>query len=217
MIVKVCGMRDPDNMKGLQDLSGVHWMGMIFHASSPRSFNRAQLPAALRDSALERVGVFVNQPLEAVRATARNFGLQRLQLHGSESPAYCRELSREWPLIKAFRIDANVDWSQLAAYEDACTHFLFDTAGPQPGGNGQRFDWSLLSGYSGPTPFLLAGGIGPADATRLSAFRHPQWAGIDLNSGFEIRPGHKDLVQLQHFLQSWSSLRGALPSSTPTL
>ncbi|MBI1191571.1 MAG: phosphoribosylanthranilate isomerase [Bacteroidetes bacterium] len=216
MIVKVCGMRDPENIAGLQRLSGVQWMGMIFHAASPRAFNRAQLPAVLLDTAIQRVGVFVDQPLEAVRATARNFKLHRVQLHGSESPEYCRELCREWPLIKAFRVDAKVDWDRIAAYGDSCSHFLFDTAGPQPGGNGQRFDWSLLSGYSGPTPFLLAGGIGPGDASRLQAFQHPNWAGIDLNSGFEIRAGLKDLMQLEHFLHTWSTLRGVLPSTLQT-
>jgi len=216
VIVKVCGMRNPENMAGLQRLSGVHWMGMIFHAASPRWFNRAQLPAALQDTPLKRVGVFVDQPLQAVRATARNFGLHRLQMHGSESPAYCRELSGEWPLMKAFRIGSGMDWRLLDAYKDSCSHFLFDAAGPQPGGNGQPFDWNLLAGYTGATPFLLAGGIGPDDGSRLCEFRHPQWAGIDLNSGFEIRPGLKDLKQIEHFLQTWNASRSAFPSTTQT-
>jgi len=219
VIIKVCGMRDPENMLGLQQVPGVQWMGLIFHPASPRSFNRAHWPASLHSlpplSPLERVGVFVNQPLAAVRATARNFALDRLQLHGDESPDYCRELAAEWPLIKAFRPNQSIDWANVAAYGDCCTHLLFDTAGSQPGGNGQRFDWSVLQRYQGPAPFLLAGGLGPAALDALLAFQHPHWAGIDLNSGFEIRPGLKDLALLREFIRAFLEMRGASGPAVP--
>jgi phosphoribosylanthranilate isomerase len=235
VIIKVCGMRDPENMLGLQQVPGVQWMGLIFHPASPRSFNRAHWPASLHSSPhlspLERVGVFVNQPLAAVRATARNFALDRLQLHGDESLDYCRELAAEWPLIKAFRLtqrtdgvldqpvhhrpNQSIDWALLSAYGDCCTHLLFDTAGSQPGGNGQRFDWSLLQHYQGPAPFLLAGGLGPAALDALLEFQHPYWAGIDLNSGFEIRPGLKDLALLREFVRAFLEKRGAAGPAVP--
>ena len=254
MIIKVCGMRDPENMAALEGLNQVDWMGMIFHPASPRAVNRsaeilersfqnesdsaimrapdqsasgtsripdnpAPAPAdapdqsaihATDDSAipiskpLQRVGVFVNQPLEAVRATAREFKLDRLQLHGDETPAYCEELAREWPIIKVFRISSTFDPEILKPFEPHCTHFLFDTAGPQHGGNGIAFDWTLLDRYTGKTPFLLAGGIGPVDAERIASLHHPSLAGLDLNSGFEIKPGLKNIPLLSQFLHQLS-------------
>ncbi len=223
MIVKVCGMRDPDNIAALQQISGVDWMGMIFHPSSPRAVNRTpeQLERSFQNlpahgghfpedqspllakparKGLQRVGVFVDQPTEAVRATAISYRLDRIQLHGSESPEYCAGISRLWPVIKAFRIRTVSDFEAIAGYESVCSHFLFDAAGPQPGGNGISFNWRLLDAYQGSTPFLLAGGLGPDDAQRLSGFQHPAWAGVDLNSGFEIAPGVKDFNRISRFL-----------------
>jgi phosphoribosylanthranilate isomerase len=68
------------------------------------------------------------------------------------------------------------------------------------GGSGEQFDWSLLDAYDGEQPFLLSGGIGPDDAERIKAFRHPKLAGIDLNSRFETAPGLKDVARLHNFL-----------------
>ena len=85
-------------------------------------------------------------------------------------------------------------------YEGAVDLFLFDTYGPTQGGSGRQFDWSVLDAYDGNTPFLLSGGIGPDDAARIRAFRHPQFAGVDLNSRFETEPGLKDVERLRAFI-----------------
>ena len=74
------------------------------------------------------------------------------------------------------------------------------------GGNGEKFDWSVLQHYSGNTPFLLSGGIAPDDAPRVSAFHHERCIGIDLNSKFEISPGLKDVEKLKSFLPPLTSL-----------
>ena len=79
--------------------------------------------------------------------------------------------------------------------------FLFDTKGKMVGGNGEKFDWSVLSAYKGKTPFLLSGGIGPDDAERVKAFHHPMCVGIDLNSRFEQSPGLKDVTILKEFIE----------------
>lgn len=88
----------------------------------------------------------------------------------------------------------------IAPYEGLVDYFLFDTKGPSVGGNGEKFDWSILDAYNGDTPFLLSGGIGPDDAERIKSFNHPKCIGIDLNSRFEIEPGIKDTVKLKTFL-----------------
>jgi phosphoribosylanthranilate isomerase len=219
VIVKVCGMRYPDNRLALQQVPGVHWMGLILHPASPRAVPLEPLPEDLGEgpgssprqelrghapSSMQRVGVLVDESLERALQAASILRLDRLQLHGSESPAYCRQLRERCPLplIKAFRIGPDFSFAACEPYHGICEHFLFDTAGARPGGNGLAFDWNLLSAYTGPTPFLLAGGLRPADAERLAAFRHAFWAGIDLNSGFESQPGRKDLSLLPPFLAS---------------
>ena len=107
--------------------------------------------------------------------------------------------------MKAFNIATAGDLLQTRAYEGSADYFLFDTKGKAVGGNGEKFDWSVLSAYSGQIPFLLSGGIGPDDAARVSAFRHPQCIGIDLNSRFETVPGLKDIKRLNTFIHQLNS------------
>ena len=103
-------------------------------------------------------------------------------------------------MIKAFNIATPSDLESTKPYEDIADYFLFDTKGKSVGGNGEKFDWSVLNNYEGKTPFLLSGGIGSDDAERINAFHHPQLAGIDLNSGFETSPALKDPSLLRTFL-----------------
>lgn len=213
MIVKVCGLRAPENIAAVANVPGVDWIGLIFHPSSPRVMDRTaeQLArtAGLRpkgrtgERTVKRVGVFVNQPVEAVVTTAAVYGLDAVQLHGVETPAYCALLAACLPVIKAFRVNAEFDMAQTDAYAPYCRHFLFDAAGPAPGGNGTAFEWDQLASYSGKTPFLLAGGLHPESLADLDRFQHPAWAGIDLNSGFELAPGWKDVAALKTFVHGF--------------
>ena len=91
------------------------------------------------------------------------------------------------------------DLDQTKPYEGLADLFLFDTRGKAVGGNGTKFDWTVLTDYNGNTPFILSGGIGPDDAERLRAFHHPKCTGIDLNSRFELAPGLKDITALHKF------------------
>lgn len=199
MIFKVCGMRDPENIRQI-DLSGADWMGFVFYSRSPRRVEN--LPASMPEYA-RRVGVFVDEPVENIPARAKGFGLDYLQLHGSESPDDCRWLQdRGFRIIKAFRIGTASDLEATAAYEAACSYFLFDTKTPAYGGSGKTFDWTLLGAYLGQTPFLLSGGIGPEHVQALKAFRHDRLAGYDLNSRFEQAPGVKDTEKVTRFIQN---------------
>lgn len=200
MIVKVCGMREAENIRAVEAL-GVDWMGFIFWEHSSR--NVCQRPAYLPEKA-KRVGVFVDAPLDVVCQHVEAFGLDVVQLHGSESPAFLHDLrslcDARLLIVKAFSIATRDDLLQTSLYEGLADYFLFDTKAQLVGGNGRKFDWSVLAHYDGSTPFLLSGGIGPDDASRLSAFSHPRLAGIDLNSRFEAAPAQKNVELLKQFL-----------------
>ena len=128
--------------------------------------------------------------------------IRRIDLHGSESPDDCLRLQdRGLRVIKAFRIGTAGDLEATAAYEAACSYFLFDTKTPAYGGSGKTFDWTVLDAYRGQTPFLLSGGIGPEHVRALKAFRHDRLVGYDLNSRFEQAPGIKDVEKITRFIQ----------------
>ncbi len=196
MVIKVCGMRDAENIREVESL-GIDLMGFIFWPKSSRCVS--ERPAYLPKC--KRVGVFVNEDIEIVKRTAKDFDLNLIQLHGSESPEYVR-LLREWKIIKAFNIASADDLKQTKAYEGLADYFLFDTKGKSVGGNGEKFDWNVLDSYRGNTPFLLSGGIGPEDAELLSHWQHPQCIGFDINSRFEREPGIKDINKIKTFINT---------------
>lgn len=202
MIIKTCGMRDADNIRAISEL-GIDWMGFIFWAPSSRYVS--EKPSFL-PTRQKRVGVFVDARIEEIRSKADEYALDLIQLHGSESPAFCERLkanSRQ-QLIKAFNIATQEDLEQTIPYEGLVDYFLFDTKAKMVGGNGTQFDWSVLSAYQGNTPFLLSGGIGPDDAEKVRNFHHPQLAGIDLNSRFELSPALKDIEKLKQFITEYN-------------
>ena len=200
MIVRVCGMSDAVNIRLAEQLN-IDWMGFIFYPPSPRYVERRPdyLPKRQR-----RVGVFVNADEAFILSRISLFGLQLLQLHGHETPRQCRSLREATGLsvIKAFSVKSAADVAETRHYEGAADYFLFDTPTPGVGGSGQSFDHSLLDHYTGTTPFLLSGGLGPDSVSHILALRHPRMAGIDLNSRFETAPGIKSIHRLQQFLQS---------------
>ena len=160
MIVKVCGLRDPDNIRAVERLP-VDLCGFIFYPRSPRCVPDDEFhAAAVRSCRRPAVGVFVDaSPAEMLR-TAERFGLGWLQLHGDESPEACGELrQRGFRIIKAIRVASAGDLAAARAYEDCADYLLFDTRCDGYGGSGRRFDWSVLDAYAGRVPFLLSGGI----------------------------------------------------------
>ena len=199
-LIKVCGMREAENIREVEAL-GINLMGFIFWPKSSRyvSERPAYLPTQCK-----RVGVFVNEDAETIKRIAEDYALDYIQLHGSESSDYIHALRVDGSfaaVIKAFNIATTADLETTKPYEDLVDYFLFDTKGKSVGGNGEKFDWSVLADYVGETPFLLSGGIGPDDAARVKAFHHPKCIGIDLNSRFELFPALKDINKLREFIK----------------
>ena len=189
-------MRDAENIHEVEAL-GIDLIGFIFWPKSSRYVS--ERPAYLPTNC-KRVGVFVDENIEVVKKIAQDYALDYIQLHGNETPDYCA-LLKGHKLIKAFNIATAEDFEQTKPYEGLVNYFLFDTKGKSVGGNGTKFDWSVLDDYHGTTPFILCGGIGPDDAARIRSFHHPQLAGIDLNSKFEDAPALKNIQKLKTFLE----------------
>lgn len=202
MTIKVCGMRDADNLRRVEQL-GVEMIGFICWEKSSRYI--ASPPSYLPVSA-RRVGVFVNASPEFIIRQTQSFSFDYIQLHGDETPDDCHILLRllndkgiKAGLLKAIGIGTADDMKRTEDY-GFCQGFIFDTRCNDYGGSGRSFDWELLEHYQGKQPFLLSGGIGPASLQALTAFHHPRWAGVDLNSRFETEPGMKDITLLQSFI-----------------
>lgn len=228
MIIKVCGMREPENVRDVENL-GVDMIGFIFCADSERyvsmvSSNAGIIPdyaygrqngdeapacGAMQKSKPHRVGVFVDDMPQNIVTRIYNYNLDYVQLHGNETAAMIDNLRRTvdpdirpgLKIIKALSIRSEQDVKRWREYEDHADMLLFDTKGCKAGGNGEHFDWTLLDAYHGNIPFLLSGGISVDDADSINAIRHPMFAGVDLNSRFEVRPGLKDVALLKEFIR----------------
>jgi len=202
-IVKVCGMRDAENIRQVDGL-GIDWMGFIFYPPSPRFAGwDFRVPSVLQ--ALP-VGVFVNESSATIETTLHSAGLKGIQLHGDESPEQCLSLKKnDRILLKVFSIGDDFNFNKVKAYESCVDYLLFDTATAQKGGSGLQFNHRLLENYRGITPFILSGGLGPNDVEKIKAIGHPLLAGIDLNSKFEISPAIKNIEQLKNFVYDYRS------------
>lgn len=196
-------MRDSENIRAIEQTKA-DLMGFIFHPKSPRFV--ASLPEYMPKKQ-KRVGVFVNASLEQILAKAQKFSLEYIQLHGDEPPAFCSELkNRGLKVIRSQRI-ANADDIIRAESYNMADLMIFDTKTELYGGSGKKFNWQLLEDYKGCVPFLLSGGIRSDTFEEIKAFFHPQFAGIDLNSGFEISPALKDVGKLNNFIEKIKGMR----------
>lgn len=201
MIVKVCGMREPENIRAVERC-GADWMGFILYPRSPRFVD--SVPDYMPQSC-KRVGVVVDMQTDDVVMAQQRFGFDIIQLHGHETPDYCQHLRQALPdgvlLMKMIAVSGADDIVRTAEYEPFVDYFLFETKTPQLGGSGTKFDWNLLNCYQGTRPFLITGGIGPDDDEELWRFSHERFAGIDINSRFETAPAMKDVRSINDFIQ----------------
>jgi phosphoribosylanthranilate isomerase len=202
MKVKVCGMRDPENLKQIVALQP-DYVGFIFYKGSKRYCEATITPELLTDlpATIKKVGVFVNEATETIVETAKKYQLDLIQLHGHESPKQCQEIKNAgFEVIKAFSVDDRFVFENTLLYERSCDYFLFDTKGNAHGGNGIPFDWELMKNYLSPTPYFLSGGLNLANIKNLEKVRPKPFA-IDINSGFEREPGLKDVDKVKELLE----------------
>ena len=208
MNIKVCGITQFKQLQQLEALN-IDYAGLIFYKDSPRYMGEKITGKQVKeaDFDLKKVGVFVNPGYSELLDAIDEYGLDIVQLHGNETPEMCEDVSGEAEVIKAFRIEdgaVNID-KLVEPYDAVCDFYLFDTAGLKEsfGGTGQQFDWSILKKAKIEKPFFLSGGIGPDDAQKIKAFKHPDFFAIDVNSKFEMAPGLKDMAAILKFLQAF--------------
>lgn len=197
MKLKVCGMRDYENLRDLIN-EKPDFIGFIFHEKSLR--NIIDFPIIKIPKSISKVGVFVNETNVFILDKVKQYKLNYVQLHGNESPEYCEFMQKEGvKVIKAFNINKQFSFDKLSEFEKHCTYFLFDAFGKNAGGNGITFNWELLTEYKGNTPFLLSGGINETMAKKIKKISHPKLVGVDINSQFELEPGLKNISKIKKF------------------
>lgn len=196
-------MRDAENLLQLVDLQP-DYVGFIFHEASPRFVGESLDPELVRNlpRSVKKVGVFVNASIDQIVKTVKRYGLDYAQLHGDETPDFCRNLQfKGVNIIKAFSIDADFNFTKLNNFKPHCDFFLFDAKGLSRGGNGQPFDWKLLSRYDNEKPFFLAGGIDLENAEQATELSGLKLHALDVNSRFETAPGLKDLLKVRRLME----------------
>ncbi|MBF0437164.1 MAG: phosphoribosylanthranilate isomerase [Magnetococcales bacterium] len=194
--VKICGITHEEDAIAAID-AGADAIGLVFYERSSRNVTiaQAQQLCAHLPPFVQITGLFVNADLETIRDTTLQVGLDVIQLHGEESPTFCRMLPGR--IIKAIRVAQSEDLHQASAYDVSAILYDAKVSGMQ-GGSGRTFDWSLLANHPGHRPMILAGGLHPGNVAQAIAQVHPY--AVDVSSGVESSPGVKDPVLIREFM-----------------
>jgi len=198
MKFKICGLKERVNMLDVSELKP-DYIGLIFWSKSKR-FVKGSSPKL--PNYIKKTGVFVDENSEEIKNKIKEHSLSAIQLHGKESPSFCKSLmSSEIEVIKSFCIDSEFDFSIINQYKSSCDLFLFDTKSDLPGGSGVSFDWELLKKYNLEKPFFLSGGIGIDSIEKILDLFNTNLPihGIDVNSKFENEDNLKDIIRLKEF------------------
>jgi phosphoribosylanthranilate isomerase len=196
--VKICGNTRLEDALLAAEL-GADALGFIFYRGSPRAVTEKTVKAIVAQLPpfVQTVGVFVDEKAERVNRIAESCGLDFVQLHGEESPAYCKTIRRR--VLKAFRVRDAESLRPIGKYRVA--GFLLDAFVPdKPGGTGTVCDWDLVRRASRWGPVILAGGLHPRNVAE--AIRRAKPYGVDVCSGVERSPGIKDPKRLTAFLRA---------------
>lgn len=199
--IKVCGMRDKDNLLQLLQLKP-DYVGFIFYPPSSR-YVGDEFPKEISEIVTDakKVGVFVNESVDTIKQKIDNYMLDALQLHGHETPEQCKELRENGvEVIKSFPVDDDFNFQTVIPYEKVVDYFLFDTKTVKYGGSGKKFNWDKLNQYHSNKPFFLSGGIGAFDSDEIKQLNNDKVIALDLNSKFEKSPAMKDIALLKGFL-----------------
>ena len=215
--VKICGVNSPDALRWAAE-AGADFVGFVFFPASPRAVTPAQAGAISASLAggPRRVGLFVDPGDDLLADVLATMALDVIQLHGEETPQRVAEIRARFgvPVMKAIGIATEADLARIAAFEAAADRLLLDAKPPPdavlPGGNAAPFEWRLARLAHIGKPWLLAGGLTPANvAEAIEASFAP---GVDVSSGVESVRGVKDQVLIRAFVQAARGWEKRTPS-----
>lgn len=203
--VKICGITDEDALDAAVE-AGADYVGLVFFAKSPRHIvpDLAAELVQFLDEGVAKVGLFVDPDDALLDEVLGHLRLDLLQLHGSETPERVEQIRLEYglPVMKVIPVASADDLKAAEAYYGVADRLLFDAKPPKgselPGGNAVSFDWTILKGFTCPLPWMLAGGLTPAnvaEAIRISGAK-----AVDVSSGVETAPGAKDPDKIRGFI-----------------
>jgi len=203
--VKICGLSTVPTLQAALR-AGADMVGFVFFERSPRfvGLDHARELAALARGRAKVVALSVDAPDKALAAIVGAIGPDLLQLHGKESPERVAGVKRMFgvSVMKAIGVADAGDFGKAMEYEDAADWLLIDAKPPKdailPGGNGRPFDWRLAHGFAPTMPWLLSGGLEPANVG--AAIGSSGARGVDVSSGVESAPGVKDIDKIEAFI-----------------
>lgn len=202
--VKICGVRDALTASAAA-AAGADWIGLVFHEASHRAVTLDEARAISGQGGCARVGLFVDATDDRIEAAIEAGRLSLLQLHGSETPERCAAVRTRFalPVMKAQAVGSAADLDAASRFVGAADRLLLDAKPPPgglPGGNAQAFDWTLLAGHAMPLPWMLAGGLDPANVAQAVALSGA--ASVDVSSGVERSRGVKDPALIAAFVSA---------------
>lgn len=205
LTIKICGLSKPETLEAAL-AAGVEMIGLVFHPRSPRFVPPAEATklAAMARGRAEIVALVVDRDIREIAEIVETVGPDWLQLHGRETPDTVLTIKAATGLrtIKALGVAERHDLAAFAGYEGAADRILLDAKPPKdaayPGGHGRAFDWSILAALDRASPFMLSGGLDPANVAQAIAMARP-W-GVDVSSGVERAPGVKDIDRITDFV-----------------
>ena len=206
-LVKICGLKTPETLAAALD-AGADMVGFVFFPKSPRHIDLATAEALGHQAhgCALKVALTVDADDETLAAIIAALNPDLLQLHGHETPERVAAIRARFglPVMKAIGVASAEDLRDVKAYEAVSDRLLFDAKPPKdaahPGGNGLAFDWGLITGLDLSIPSMVSGGLDPANVAE--ALRLTKAQGVDVSSGVETAPGHKDPAKITAFVKA---------------
>lgn len=198
--IKICGIT---NLEDALEIAGLKpgALGFVFYKKSPRYIEPQKAKEIILQipESIKKVGVFVNEREGRIKRIARELKLDMLQLHGDESPEFCKRF-RNYKVIKGIRVKNKDSLRDLKKYP--VWAFLFDTYQKNLfGGTGRKFDWGIIKNIKlRQKNVFLSGGLDAANVKEAIRLIKPNW--VDVCGSVEIRPGKKDYKKVKEFIKA---------------
>ncbi|MFH0796301.1 MAG: phosphoribosylanthranilate isomerase [Candidatus Omnitrophota bacterium] len=202
--IKFCGLRTPEEVRWAEELKA-NFIGFNLYPKSPRYVSPDQMKELVTEAkSCQKVALFVNSEPDEIARLVKDCGLDLVQLHGDESPEFCRKVKTRIgkPIIKAFRLATTKDLEVLKQYRETVDYFLLDTKSDKLyGGTGETFPWDLaVQAKRFHRPIFLAGGLTPENVTE--ACRQVNPFAVDVASGVEEKTGLKSREKMSLFVRN---------------